>query len=173
MNPAFWLALWIVATVVAATITGVLGYLAGYDKGHLDATDHDRGRHRAGHLPEGSAYIEESLVVSEAMGVPVMIRERNGEKWAELGEQGQPWQFFGGAQVEPQPGPAEYELLTQTAGQRCGWCRDPGCDGEHPAEPDESPSDFTRRHAAEVEAMIAGWEAQGNYDRHTIQAGER
>jgi hypothetical protein len=38
---------------------------------------------------------------------------------------------------------------------------------------EESPTAFTERMAREVEAMIAGWEAQGNYDRHTIQAGHR
>ena len=38
------------------------------------------------------------------------------------------------------------------------------------AEPPESDTAFTRRQAAMVEAMIAEWEARGNYDRHLIQA---
>jgi hypothetical protein len=41
-----------------------------------------------------------------------------------------------------------------------------------PTGEDETPSGFTRRMAREVDALIAAWEAQGNYDRHTIQAGE-
>jgi len=94
------------------------------------------------------------------------------------------WSFFGGAQVEPQPGAAEYELMTRTArqhddyfivhdhprGEPCnGFCK-----GDAAAvEPDETPSAFTRRMAAEVEQMIAGWEAQGNYDRHLIYGRDR
>jgi hypothetical protein len=39
-----------------------------------------------------------------------------------------------------------------------------------PVANDETPSAFTRRMADEVEKMIAGWEARGNYDRHLIQA---
>jgi hypothetical protein len=75
-----------------------------------------------------------------------------------------PWEFFGGYPLDPPVGPAEYELMTRTAQT-----------AEQPEQPeadpgDETPSDFTRRQVAEVEAMIAGWEARGNYDRHLIQA---
>jgi hypothetical protein len=148
MNPAVWLVIWLGSTAVACLITAWAAYLAGFDHGHDEGADRERGRHRAAAPPE----------------LP-----RAGRLAADP-----PWEFFGGAQVEPQPGPAEYELMTRTA--ECGPCHDTyadlsghleanvkGCD-------DETPSDFTRRQVAEVEAMIAGWEAQGNYDRHLIQA---
>jgi hypothetical protein len=140
MNPAIWLAIWIVAAVLAATVTGIMGYLAGYDKGHLEATEHERGRHRQGVTPE--------------LPRPGRLEVLADPDAGPFGPHEADWRWFGGAQLEVQPGHAEYELLTQTA--------------EQPA--DESPSDFTRRHAAEVEAMIAGWEAEGNYFRHIIQA---
>jgi hypothetical protein len=186
MNPAIWLAIWIVAAVLAATVTGIMGYLAGYDKGHLEATEHERGRHRQGVTPE--------------LPRPGRLEVLADPDAGPFGPHEADWRWFGGAQVEPQPGAAEYALLTQTASnpfadperaeraRRCdpgeSWPPPPGPEGdrilaEHdPGHPDlhpddESPSDFTRRHAAEVEAMIAGWEAEGNYFRHIIQAGDR
>jgi len=96
------------------------------------------------------------------------------------------WSFFGGAQVEPQPGAAEYELMTRTAGPMWEYRADnPGLAGtvvrmpvvsdDEPGQPpaDETPSAFTRRMAAKVEAKIREWEAQGNYDRHLIYARDR
>lgn len=57
-------------------------------------------------------------------------------------------------------GPAEYELLTRVQAFE-----------DLADEPDRmTDSAFTRGQVAQVEAMIQGWEAQGNYDRHTIQA---
>ena len=100
------------------------------------------------------------------------------------------WTFFGGAQVEPQPGAAEYQLMTQTAESGLHWCSTCGhrhygqgpmnCPPEPPTEQeeppaadDETPSAFTCRQAAQVEAWVREWEAQGNYDRHLIYARDR
>jgi hypothetical protein len=148
MNPAVWLVIWLGSTAVACLITAWAAYLAGFDHGHDEATDRERGRHRAAAPTE----------LPRAGRLPVADP---------------PWEFFGGAQVEPQPGPAEYELMTRTAEPDRG----PGeiTTAEQAialdlATPDETPSAFTRRMADEVEKMIAGWEAQGNYDRHLIQA---
>lgn len=57
---------------------------------------------------------------------------------------------------------AEYELLIQTAEQPAS-----SVEGEPPIDTGELLAITDR-----VEAWIAQWTAQGNYDRHTIQAGE-
>jgi hypothetical protein len=150
MNPAVWLVIWLGSTAVACLITAWAFYSVGFDHGHDEGADRERGRHRIAAPPE----------LPRAGRLPVADP---------------PWEFFGGAQVEPQPGPAEYELMTRTAKTAEQPEADP-MPGQLPRWPDkddpgdETPSAFTRRMADEVEKMIAGWEAQGNYDRHLIQA---
>jgi hypothetical protein len=153
MNPAVWLVIWLGSTAVACLITAWAAYLAGFDHGHDEGADRERGRHRIAAPPE----------LPRAGRLPVADP---------------PWEFFGGYPLDPPVGPAEYELMTRMA----ETCDVPDCAetdkmlGEMARETyeqhaaDETPSDFTRRQVAEVEAMIAGWEAQGNYDRHLIQA---
>jgi hypothetical protein len=165
MNPAVWLVIWLGSTAVACLITAWAAYLAGFDHGHDEGADRERGRHRAAAPPElpraGRLEITPEPGLFRAGGV--------------LPDPFPGWEFFGGAQVEPQPGPAEYELMTRTAQTAEQPEADP-MPGQLPLWPDkddpddETPSAFTRRMADEVEKMIAGWEAQGNYDRHLIQA---
>jgi hypothetical protein len=159
MNPAVWLVIWLGSTAVACLITAWAAYLAGFDHGHDEGADRERGRHRIAAPPE----------LPRAGRLPVADP---------------PWEFFGGYPLDPPVGPAEYELMTQTAAEGHSWCIRCGgivklpaticdrCLSEREAEsvPDETPSAFTRRMADKVEKMIAGWEAQGNYDRHLIQA---
>jgi hypothetical protein len=66
--------------------------------------------------------------------------------------------------------PAALDPGTVHMYQRADGSIVPAADLEPLAEPPESDTAFTRRQAAMVEAMIAEWEAQGNYDRHLIQA---
>jgi hypothetical protein len=138
----------------ALLLAGVFGAWVGFGLG-LDHAAAE-GRHRAG-SPRPSALLE----LPRAGRLPMVA---------------DPF-------AEP-VGAAEYRLLTAPAevwadrnAGRFDSALPPGSgadlSGSAPggtlAEP-ESDTAFTRRQAAMVEAMIAEWEAQGNYDRHLIQA---
>jgi hypothetical protein len=154
-NPLVLLLVWIGSTILAAVLTGWACYVAGYDR-----CERDQDRHRHRH------------------GDPVVTADlpRSG-RLTPVPEPG--WSFFGGAQLEVPPGPAEYELLTQ------GWvhtgnstpmvsedclhfrpepCESPGC------TIDETPSDFTRRMALDMDSFIAKMEGDTNYLLHVMQA---
>lgn len=93
------------------------------------------------------------------------------------------WHFAGGWDQGPVAESAEYELLTQTTEQPAigslDWCVERLAEvraderaerieaGERPIDTGELLA-ITNR----VESWIAQWTAQGNVDRHTIQAGE-
>ena len=141
-----------VAGFFALLLAGVFGAWVGFGLG-LDHAAAE-GRHRAG-SPRPSALLElpragRLPMVADPFAVPV--------------------------------GPAEYRLMTDPLSpaaldpgtvhmyQRADGSIVPAADLEPITEPPESDTAFTRRQAAMVEAMIAEWEAQGNYDRHLIQA---
>src|SRR5271163_607635 len=46
MNPAIWLVIWLASTALACLLTAWAVYQVGYDHGHDEATDLERGRHR-------------------------------------------------------------------------------------------------------------------------------
>jgi hypothetical protein len=140
MNPAWWLLAWLLSVIAASSLTAWLFYGVGYDHG----ADPPAGRHRSG----GPLRIPG----------PAELAAEHKTAWA--AQPDPEWSFFSGAGGWPPPGPAEYALLTRTAGSECETC------------PDETPSAFTRRMSAEVDEMIRSWEAQGNTDRHLIQARE-
>jgi len=163
MNPAWWLVIWLVSTAVACTLVAWAVYWVGYDHGEREAAERERGRHRHA-APAEKPPVPDPFRWPPDLGTAVELA---------TGNPGFEWSFFGGAQIEPQPGAAEYELMTQKADGPP--TADRGGEALSTGGPslDETPSAFTRRMAAEVGAMIAGWEAQGNYDRHLIYARDR
>ena len=46
MNPAIWLVFWLASTALACLLTAWAVYQVGYDHGHDEATDFERGRNR-------------------------------------------------------------------------------------------------------------------------------
>lgn len=124
------------------------GWRRGYTDGHKRADREQPALPRAGRL--------EPVPDLEPLPAPVHHLARAAAHT--------PWVFVGGWDQGPVAVPAEKTLLTQTATL-------PAVDpvtGEQPIDTGEIMAITDR-----VEAWIAKWDAQGNYDRHTIQAGDR
>jgi hypothetical protein len=170
-NPLVLLLVWVGSTVLAAALAGWACYVAGYDRCEREQ---DRHRHRIG-APKVAADLPRSGPLTPLPGPG--------------------WSFFGGAQLEVPPGPAEYELLTwqvppadiARAYADAPWgpagpldvlgmitnsspaaepCESPGC------TIDETPSDFTRRMALDMDEFIAKMEGDTNYLLHVMRARE-
>jgi hypothetical protein len=154
-NPLVLLLVWIGSTVLAAVLTGWGCYVVGYDRCERDQ---DRHRHRIGD-PVVTADLPRSGPLTPLPGFD--------------------WSFFGGAQLEVPPGPAEYELLTQdwvhtgnstpmvsedSLHFRPEPCESPGC------TVDETPSDFTRRMALDMDEFINKMRGDTNYLLHVMRA---
>jgi hypothetical protein len=139
MNPALVFLLWVVSMLATGFFCAWLFYTVGYDHAARDL-DPDRHRHRIGD-PQTAP-----LELSRAGYLPPVEGD---------------WRFFGGADLDPPVGPAEYALLTAVVPDN------PACE-THPAAEDETPSAFTRRQAAEVDRLIAEWEAHTNYQVHLM-----
>ena len=143
MNPTYWLLIAIVAMVAVCFFVSLIAYQIGYDQGHLDA-EPDRHTHRKGDPLEPLPPLPRSGILLPP-----------GSTLDPFTPAATAWRFAGGWDEGP-AGPAEYELLTRTA--------------EQPAAEDETPSDFTRRMARKVTALIAGYEGDTNYWLHTHRA---
>jgi hypothetical protein len=145
----------------ALLLAGVFGAWVGFGLG-LDHAAAE-GRHRAG-SPRPSALLElpragRLPMVADPFAVPVGAAEYR-------------------LMTDPfdgPPGRAERAAALNTP----DWPRPDLTDeqrailAEHdPDHPDlkETPSAFTRRMAATVDALVKGYEERGNYDRHLIQA---
>jgi hypothetical protein len=169
-NPLVLLLAWIGSTVLAAALTGWGCYVVGYDRCERDQ---DRHRHRIGD-PVVAADLPRSGPLTPLPGFD--------------------WSFFGGAQLEVPPGPAEYDLLTnpQTIEAAFSGYADAIKRAETELSPqllaaygmedllpepcespgctvDETPSDFTRRMVRDVDRFIAQIEGDTNYWLHTYR----
>jgi hypothetical protein len=141
MNPALVFLLWVVSMLATGFFCAWLFYTVGYDHAARDL-DPDRHRHR-----RGDPQTAELPALPRSGYLPPVEDD---------------WRFFGGADLDPPVGPAEYALLTAVVPD------DPACE-THPASvEDETPSAFTRRQAAEVDRLIAEWEAHTNYQVHLM-----
>jgi hypothetical protein len=132
MNLNLPLAVWLVIWLAGTAAACILVAWGAYQLGwdHCDR-EHHPARHAIG-------------IPSPASPLPVAGRL---DPLPDLED----WSFFGGAALEQQPGAAEYRLMVAQAAE--------------PSEPcetclDESDSQFTRRQAREVDAMIAQIEAE-------------
>jgi hypothetical protein len=183
MNPSYWLLIALVSMAVVCFFVALIAYQIGYDQGHLDA-EPDRHTHRKG----------DPLPPLPRSGI-LLPPESTADPFSPFD-----WRFAGGWDEGPS-GSAEYELLTRTAElpSLCAACGSASCPGVAggvdacplwqeaeerrdrgeflptfplPADPVGTTTDEIRAITAKVETWIAEWEAQGNYDRHVIQAGE-
>jgi hypothetical protein len=142
MNAALVFLLWVASMMATGFFAAWLFYTVGYDHAARDM-DPDRHRHRRGD-PQTAP-----LELPRSGYLPPL--ELEGD-----------WRFFGGIALDPPVGAAEYALLTAAVPD------DPACE-THPASvEDETPSAFTRRQAAEVDRLIAEWEAHTNYQVHLM-----
>jgi hypothetical protein len=138
LPPAVWLVIWLGSTAACCMLIAWLFFQLGWD--HCDREQRP-ARHERG---DG---------VIPAPGLPVAGRL---DPFPVADED---WSFFGGAQVEPQPGAAEYRLLLQQAADRvagaseCETCTGETAD-EFIARADRETSDFLDRIDAETSRLI-------------------
>jgi hypothetical protein len=141
------------ALTLGGLASGPIWYSTGHRHGREDGSYGDGPKHRRGG-PQVSTLLE----LPAAGRLPVQDGPAAGEPPAPQPAAGPPWMFFGGAQLEPQPGREEYELLT-----RKEPCEEPSC-----AE-DETPSAFTQRMALDMDEFIRGIEERSNYWQHIMK----
>ena len=169
-----WLAAGI--AVILVLVGGVSGWAIGWGRGY-DAGEEDAlgpASHRKDRQAKGDAagrHRTSPLPVSELLEPVTEVIDRHSEPPTEV--------LFAGA------ADTTYELTRVLAFEdqddsgdaSCGVCGrypdyngDPCCAGVAYVSDPVTDSEFTRGQAAQVEAMIRRWDAEGNYDRHTLRA---
>jgi hypothetical protein len=129
LPPAVWLVIWLASTAATCILVAWAAYQAGWD--HCDR-DHHPARHATGTPPPAPPLpVAGRLEVDPFPG----------------------WSFFGGAQIEPQPGADEYRLMVAQAAEPCEVC--------------ESAEEFIARKEREMDDLIERIEAETNYLIHT------
>jgi hypothetical protein len=141
LPPAVWLVIWLASTATACILVAWGAYQAGRD--HCDR-DHHPARHATGSPPPAP-----SLPVAGRLDPLPEPMDGLVAAATSLND----WSFFGGAQVEPQPGADEYRLMIAQAAEPCEVC--------------ESADEFIARQERQIDAYLGEIEAQTNYLIHT------
>jgi hypothetical protein len=138
LPPAVWLVIWLGSTAVCCTLVAWLFFQLGWD--HCD-----REQYLARHKRDTGPAAE----LPGPPGLPVA-----GQLDPFPGDD-EDWSFFGGAQVEPQPGAAEYRLMTEQAADRaaetCEMCE---------SRTGETADEFIARQDREMTELIGRMEAE-------------
>ena len=156
---------WVVTVILAGVVGMWIAWPVAFDRGFEEAVGpKERHRHRIGD-PQQTTLLELPRAGQLALE-PLPEPER----------------AFLGAQVQPRPGPAEYELMTRPHGQAPPAEPDPATirmgvtrtsvEVEVSGDPrrDETPSAWTRRQAVAMDEFIKGMVEESNYFQHTILA---
>jgi hypothetical protein len=133
LPPAVWLVIWLASTAATCILVAWGAYQAGWD--HCDR-DHHPARHATGSPPPAP-----SLPVAGRLDPLPELDPFPG------------WSFFGGAQVEQQPGADEYRLMVAQAAEPCEVC--------------ESAEDFIAQMDRRADDLIDRIKAQTDYLIHT------
>jgi hypothetical protein len=157
LPPAVWLVIWLASTAATCILVAWAAYQAGWD--HCDR-DHHPARHATG---------------SPAPAPPLPVAGRL-DPLPEL-DPFPGWSFFGGAQVEPQPGADEYRLMVaQAADAREAAGEQPSGPFDlmgalasvyEPCKTCESAEEFMARQEREIDELVDRIQAQTNYLIHT------
>jgi hypothetical protein len=158
LPPAVWLCLWIIGTAACCFLCTWAGYWIGYD--HAGRDMHRTARHRIGDpppAPPGLPHAGRLEPLPEHAGTIVTTWTTGSSASSDAGGGGgtmaakfEDW-TFGGAALEQQSGPDEYQLMIAQAAEPCETCLD------------ESDSAFTRRQAREVDELIARIKAETDH----------
>ena len=144
------------ALILGGLASGPVWYAAGHRHGREDGSYGDGPKHRKGGPAPGFL-----LELPVAGRLPVDDGPAAAPNPPTVA--GPPWAFFGGAQLDPQPGPDEYELLTvsrlgtpirQLLPPRSEETRQQDALELRAVRADESDSAFTRRMALDMDRFI-------------------
>ena len=150
---------WFFTILLAGTIGAWCAWPVAFDRGfeEADGQQRRRHRHRIGD-PQETTLLE-------------LPREGRLEPLTPMPPTHSEWTFFGaGVEVEPRPGPAEYELLTAPTVTMAATTATAVMTLPGDGRPDETPSAWTRRQALEMDAFIKAMREESNYFQHTILA---
>ena len=150
---------WFATLILAGAVGAWTAWPMAFDRGFEEADGRERHRHRIGDpqvttllgLPRAGRLALEPPAPEPLEPLPRPQRAPEPE-----------WTFFG-AQAEPQPGRAEYELMTRRPATA-----EVAVSRETPAH--ETPSAWTRRQVREMDAYIKEMEEKSNYFQHALKA---
>ena len=152
---------WFITVILAGAAGAWIAWPMAFDRGFEEALEPERQRHR-----HRIGDPQETTLLALPRAERLALEPLPEPEHAPVPE----WMFFG-AQVQPQPGRDEYDLMTRHAGTS-----PPG-----DAAPEETPSAWTRRQgeqlARDIDEMIAASEQrrrelveESNYFQHAILA---
>jgi hypothetical protein len=147
VTPLEWLLIACAASVILGGAIGAcIAWQIAFDRGFEEACGNKRHRHRIG-SPQETTLLE--LPRAGQLALEPMPGETE-------------WTFFG-AQVEPQPGPAEYELLTAPVmTQTTQTMTVTATTATVETRIDETDSAWSRRHVRELEAKLRDQELESD-----------